>query len=182
MITMDPNTTHRRITLSADNTEMSTGETQPVIDNPGRFNVYLAALGSTGFSSGRHYWEVSVTGRLCYHLGMASESAQRRGAVRFMPATGYWTIIRDKQGQFRAVDGISVSLPVQTQVQTIGILLEYSKGRISFYDVSARSLMYSFVDQRFTDKIYPFINFCVEDDKSLALVQLLTPKSVDWIK
>nr|XP_029136054.1 putative leucine-rich repeat-containing protein DDB_G0290503 isoform X1 [Labrus bergylta] len=181
-MTMDPDTTHRRITLSADNTVMSTGEIQPVIDSPSRFDVSLAALGSTGFSSGRHYWEVSVAGRLCYQLGMASESAQRRGTIQFRPANGYWTIVLNKQGLYRAVYSTSVSLPVHTQVQTIGILLEYSKGQISFYDVSARSLMYSFVGQNFTDKIYPFINFCVEDSKSPVLVQLLAPKSVDWIK
>ncbi|CAB1434055.1 unnamed protein product [Pleuronectes platessa] len=58
--TFDPNTANPRIVLSADHTEMSTTEeVQNVQDHPGRFDVVLAILGETGFSSGRHYWEGS---------------------------------------------------------------------------------------------------------------------------
>ncbi|KAJ4937121.1 hypothetical protein JOQ06_001703 [Pogonophryne albipinna] len=98
--TLDPNTANPRILLSADNAEMSTTEhIQNVPDHPGRFNIALAVLGMVGFSSGRHYWEVSVAGKLCYHLGMASESAQRRGTIIFSPTKGFWTVVLDKEGQ-----------------------------------------------------------------------------------
>lgn len=155
---------------------------QNVPDHPGRFDVVLGVLGKTGFSSGRHYWEVSVAGKLCYHLGLASESAQRRGTVRFSPATGFWTVIRNKQGQYRAIDRPPVNFPVQVQPLTLGILLDYKRGQISFYDAGTRSHLYSFVGQQFTDKIYPFINYCVEDVESRTPIVLLTPGSVDWIQ
>lgn len=81
---------------------MSTTEhIQNVPDHPGRFNIALAVLGMVGFSSGRHYWEVSVAGKLCYHLGMASESAQRRGTIIFSPTKGFWTVVLDKEGQLK---------------------------------------------------------------------------------
>lgn len=182
-ITLDPNTANPRIILSADNTEMSTsGELQNVPDNPSRFDVVLAALGSTGYSTGRQYWEVSVAGKLCYHLGMASESSQRKGAMSFSPTNGFWTIVLTKQGQYRAIDRRSINIPILTQPLTLGILLDYKKGEISFYDSGARSHMYSFRGQRFTDKIYPFINFCVEDDGGQTPIVLLSPGTVDWIK
>lgn len=182
-MTFDPNTANPRIALSADNTEMSTGEEiQNVQDHPGRFNVVLAALGKTGFSAGRHYWEVSVAGKLCYHIGMASESAPRRGTVMFRPANGFWTIVLDRQGQFKAADRRSVTINVQTQPLTLGILLDHKKGQVSFYDAGARSHMYSFVGQSFTDKIYPFINFCVEDVGSPTPIVLVSPGPVDWIQ
>ncbi|XP_045907301.1 golgin subfamily A member 4 isoform X1 [Micropterus dolomieu] len=182
-MTLDPNTANPRIVLSADNTEMSTAETiQNIPDNPGRFDVALGVLGSTGFSSGRHYWEVSVAGKLCYHLGMASESAERKGSITFRPTNGFWTIVLNKQGQYKAIDKRSVIIPVETQPLTLGILLDYKKGQVSFYDAGARSHMYSFVGQTFTDKIYPFINFCVEDIESSTPIVLLSPGSVDWIK
>ncbi|XP_053293437.1 GRIP and coiled-coil domain-containing protein 2 isoform X2 [Pleuronectes platessa] len=181
--TFDPNTANPRIVLSADHTEMSTTEeVQNVQDHPGRFDVVLAILGETGFSSGRHYWEVSVAGKSCFHLGMASESAQRRGSIIFRPTNGYWTIVKNKQGQYRAIDNRSVVLRGQPQLLTLGILLDYEKGQVSFYNAGDRSHIYSFQSQRFTDKIHPFVNFCVEDTERRTPIVLLTPGSTEWIK
>ncbi|XP_071347705.1 putative leucine-rich repeat-containing protein DDB_G0290503 [Trachinotus anak] len=181
-MTLDPNTAHPRIILSADDSEMSTTEDiQNVPDNPSRFDVVLAVLGKTGFSTGRNYWEVSVAGKQCYHLGMASESAPRKGSVTFNPRKGFWTIVRNKQGEYRAVDRTPVAIKVTTQPITLGILLDYKKGQISFYDAGARSHMYTFAGQTFTDRIYPFINFCVEDGPQTPIV-LVAPGTVDWIK
>ncbi|KAI9541584.1 hypothetical protein NQZ68_028090 [Dissostichus eleginoides] len=181
--TLDPNTANPRILLSADNSEMSTTEQiQNVPDHPGRFNIALAVLGMAGFSSGRHYWEVSVAGKLCYHLGMASESAQRRGTIIFSPTKGFWTVVLNKQGQFKAVERRHAIIPLETQPLRLGILLDYKKGQISFYDAGTRSHLYSFVQQSFTDKIYPFINFCVEDVEGQTPIVINSPGSVDWIK
>lgn len=182
-MTFNPDTANPRVVLSADKTEMFTSpQVQNVPDNPERFDVVLAALGSTGFSAGRQYWEVSVAGKRCYHLGMASESVQRKGHVRFTPRNGFWTIVLDKQGQFRAIDERPVHIPIETQPLTLGILLDYKKGQVSFYDAGARSHMYSFNGQKFTDKIYPFVNFCVEDAGALTPISLRSPESTDWIK
>ncbi|XP_026230924.1 coiled-coil domain-containing protein 18 [Anabas testudineus] len=182
-ITFDPNTAHPRIVLSADNTEMSTtAEIQQVPDNPRRFDVDLAVMGSTGFLSGRQYWEVSVAGKLCYHVGMASESAPRKGTILYSPGIGYWTILLNKQGQFRAIDRKPTVIQVQTPPLRLGILLDYKNGQISFYDAGARAHMYSFAGQRFTDRIFPFVNFCVEEVDNQIPIVLLTPGSSDWIK
>ncbi|GAA6222392.1 putative leucine-rich repeat-containing protein DDB_G0290503 isoform X1 [Lates japonicus] len=182
-MTLDPDTANPRVVLSAGNTEMSTREEiQDVPDNPGRFDVALAALGNTGFSAGRHYWEVSVAGKLCYHVGMATESAPRKGTIRFNPTNGFWTIVLNKQGQYRAIDKVSSVITVTTQPLTLGILLDYKKGEISFYDAGARSHLYTFVGQEFADKIYPFLNICVEDVENQTPFVLLPPGSVDWIK
>ncbi|KAF3858609.1 hypothetical protein F7725_011810 [Dissostichus mawsoni] len=181
--TLDPNTANPRILLSAENAEMSTTEQiQNIPDHPGRFNIAFAVLGMTGFSSGRHYWEVSVAGKLCYHLGMASESAQRRGTIIFSPTKGFWTVVLNKQGQFKAVERRHAIIPLETQPLRLGILLDYKKGQISFYDAGTRSHLYSFVQQSFTDKIYPFINFCVEDIESQTPIVINSPGSIDWIK
>ncbi|KAL7387049.1 hypothetical protein ABVT39_017528 [Epinephelus coioides] len=182
-MTLDPNTAHPRIALSADNTEMTTSEElQNVPDHPGRYDTVLGVLGTTGFSSGRQYWEVSVAGKRCFHIGMASESAPRRGPITFSPRNGFWTLILNKQGQYRAFDRKTVTIPLQTQPITLGILLDYKKGEITFYDAGARTHIYSFVGRSFTDKIHPFINFCVEDTESQVPIVLLSPGSVDWIK
>lgn len=180
---MDPDTAQARVALSRDNTEMSTWPTfQNVIDHPGRFDVALAVLGKTGFSSGRNYWEVYVASKLCYHIGMASESAPRKGTIFFNPTKGYWTIVLNKQGHLAALDRPAVVIQAPRLPSKLGILLDYKQGTVSFYDAEARSHLYTFIGQTFTDKIYPFINFCVEDDGDQAPIVLLPPGPIDWIK
>lgn len=178
----DPDTAQARVRLSRDNTEMSTWPNfQSVTDLPGRYDVALAALGKTGYSSGRNYWEVYVASNLCYLIGMASESAPRKGTIIFAPSKGYWTIVRNKQGQLAALGRPPFNIEVQTPPSTLGILLDYKQGKISFYDAGTKSHLYTFVGQVFTEKIYPFVNFCVEDDHSQMPVVLLSPGPIDWI-
>ncbi|XP_056913984.1 putative leucine-rich repeat-containing protein DDB_G0290503 isoform X2 [Takifugu flavidus] len=182
-ITMDPDTANPRVGLSAGNTQLyMMAVPQDVQDLPGRFDVVLASLGNTGYSSGRQYWEVSVGDRLCYHLGFASESAQRKGILKFSPATGYWTLILNKQGQFRALDRSPAVVKVQTPPVTLGILLDYKKGQISFYDTGARAHLYSFSGQTFTDKLYPFFNFCNDDLDNQTPIELLPPGPTNWLQ
>lgn len=179
---MDPNTANPRVALNEDNTQLYTLEdSKDVPDHPGRFDVVLGALGSIGFSSDRHYWEVNVAEQLCFHIGFASGSAQRKGILHFAPETGYWTIILNKQSQFRALDKPPVVLQVPTPPSILGILLDYRKGHISFYDAGTRSHMYSFTGQKFTDELYPFINFCTEGINNNSPIVLLPPGPTDWL-
>lgn len=180
----DPDTANARLAISARSTEVTlTRTTQAVADNPGRFDVLLAVLGRDGFSSGRHYWEVFVADKRCYHLGMASEFAQRKGQNRVSPETGFWTIILNRQGQFSAIDKTRVAIPIQTQPMVLGIVLEYSKRQISFYDANARAHMYTFTnDQPFTGRIYPFVSFCAENVENPTPIMLITPGSLDWLQ
>ncbi|RVE61643.1 hypothetical protein OJAV_G00172540 [Oryzias javanicus] len=180
-MTFDPNTAHPRVALSADRTEMYTRpDVAQVTDNPSRYDTVLAVLGSTGFSAGKNYWEVSVAGKTCYHLGMVSESAPRKGSLSYRPRNGFWTIVLNKQGQLKAIDQRITTIPIEIHPLRIGVLLDYEKGAISFYDAGSRSHLYTFTGQAFTDKIYPFINYCVDD--SVNPIVLLSPGSTDWIK
>lgn len=180
---MDPDTANPRVGLSAGNTQLFTMPySQDVEDLPGRFDVVLATLGNTGYSSGRQFWEVNIANRRCYHVGFASGSAKRKGILKFSPATGYWTIILNKQGQFRALDKSPAVFPVQAPPVTLGILLAYEKGQISFYDTGARSHLYSFSGQTFTDELYPFINFCSDDLDNQTPIELIPPGSTNWIQ
>lgn len=180
---MDPETAHPRIVLSADRTQVSIADSQRLVqDNSSRFNVSLAILGSTGYSSGRHFWEVSVSRKSCYHIGMATESAPRRGSLSFRPASGYWTIIMNKLGELRALNEIISTIQVETHPRILGVFLDYKKGQISFYDVGTRSHMYTFSGQTFTERIYPFINYCVETVENPAPLVLVQPGSTDWIE
>ncbi|KAM3597201.1 uncharacterized protein V6R79_001287 [Siganus canaliculatus] len=58
-ITLDPNTAYSWLSLSPDLTRVSNGGSiQQLPDNPERFGHFVFVLGSEGFTTGRHAWEV----------------------------------------------------------------------------------------------------------------------------
>ncbi|XP_058624336.1 E3 ubiquitin-protein ligase TRIM35-like [Onychostoma macrolepis] len=69
-VILDPNTAHPRLLLSDDLTSVRYNKiTQPVPDNPERFDRYECVLGSEGFNSGTHCWDVEITQSQFWRLG-----------------------------------------------------------------------------------------------------------------
>ncbi|KAK7929764.1 hypothetical protein WMY93_006159 [Mugilogobius chulae] len=159
-ITLDPNTAHPRLVVSVDGKQVFCGDRhQPVPENPERFDRVVCALGREGFDCGRHYWEVEVGSKTDWDLGVASRSVTRKGKITVSPAHGYWFLsLRDKMDYaFRTEPSTPVTV---TQHPTrIGIFLDYDKGIVSFYNVDAKMLIYTFSD-RFTGVILPFFSPC----------------------
>lgn len=158
--TLDPNTAHPRLVISADGKQVFCGERhQPAPDSPERFDRVVCVLAREGFDSGRHYWEVEVGGKTDWDLGVASRSVCRKGKITVSPAHGYWFLsLRDKTDYaFRTEP--STSLTVSMRPSKIGIYVDYDKGIVSFYNVDAKVLIYTFTD-RFTDVILPFFSPC----------------------
>ncbi|KAJ8391032.1 hypothetical protein AAFF_G00096530 [Aldrovandia affinis] len=79
-VTLDPNTADTWLNLSGDLTELWVrDEEQSLPDNPERNNSYQCALGSKGFCTGIHSWDILVGGSTVWALGVASETARRKG-------------------------------------------------------------------------------------------------------
>lgn len=57
-VILDPETAHRALVLSEDGKRMRLGQKRKVQPGPQRFDRWECALAKTGFSSGRHYWQV----------------------------------------------------------------------------------------------------------------------------
>ncbi|XP_045061842.1 putative leucine-rich repeat-containing protein DDB_G0290503 isoform X2 [Coregonus clupeaformis] len=182
-VALDPDTAHPKIILSLDETEMSVAQQRRnVPNNPGRYDLSLAALGKTGFNRGRNYWEVEVAGKTCYNIGVASGSANRKGQLKLKPADGYWTMILTKQGALKALAARPLDIQLSALPQKFGILLDYKKGEVSFYNADTRSLLHTFTGNRFTDKLYPFFNTCLETNDEDAPIVLTRVGSVSWIQ
>ncbi|XP_076829309.1 E3 ubiquitin-protein ligase TRIM39-like [Brachyhypopomus gauderio] len=163
-VTLDPDTAHHYLILSDDGKQVTDGDTkQNLPDNPKRFDECVNVLGKEGFSSGRFYYEVQVKGKTDWDVGVARESVNRKGKITLRPQNGFWTVWLRNENQYKALAGPGVPLTVRQKLQTVGVFVDYEEGLVSFYDVEARSHIYSYTGQSFTEKLYPFFSPCDND-------------------
>ncbi|CAJ1053395.1 E3 ubiquitin-protein ligase TRIM39-like [Xyrichtys novacula] len=159
-ITLDPHTSHPRLIISVDGKQVHCGDRhQPVPDNPERFDRVVCVLARQGFNSGRHYWEVEVGGKTDWDLGVASCSVNRKGKITVSPAHGYWFLSLRDRTEYAFRTEPSTNLTINSRPSRIGIYLDYEKGLVSFYNVEAKILIYTFTDT-FSDTIHPFFSPC----------------------
>ncbi|XP_078287795.1 E3 ubiquitin-protein ligase TRIM39-like [Rhinoraja longicauda] len=155
-VTLDVETTHAQLEVSEDRKRVRpTGIERSLPDTGKRFTDSLCVLGSEGFTSGRHYWEVEVAGSEGWSLGVAAESVERKGWVTLTPETGVWSIWR-MGDQFDAVTSPRSRLPARPIPGRVGVYLSYESGTVSFYDAATKSHLHTFTGNKFTEKLYPF--------------------------
>ena len=156
-VILDPNTAAKSLCLSEDLTSVrNTGTRQQLPDNPGRFTSGDAdVLGSEGFSSGKHSWEVLVGDHPSWIIGVAKESVDRKGEKFVSPEYGIWCL-KQRDGVYK--NGCGKTVSVQRNPERIRVQLDYDRGEVSFYDPEDMTHIYTHKDT-FTDKVYPY--FCI---------------------
>ncbi|XP_012678670.1 E3 ubiquitin-protein ligase TRIM50 [Clupea harengus] len=154
-VTLDPETANPDLVISDDNKRMRCGyEKRDMADCRRRFNGWWCALGSEGFSAGRHYWEVEVGDR-DWRLGVARASALRHGYRSLNTESGYLTLRLERGQELKALTVPYTSLPPDLPLpRKVGVYLDYEGGQLSFYDVERRAHLYSYTDT-FSEKLYP---------------------------
>ncbi|XP_064330133.1 E3 ubiquitin-protein ligase TRIM7-like isoform X2 [Phalacrocorax carbo] len=154
-VTLDPATAGPEVILSEDLKEAAWGRPgRRWPDGPARFDTDPCVLGSEGFASGRHYWEVEATGRF-WAVGVARESLRRKGRILFKPDAEIWGL--------QKYDELCVALtaPSNTAVPLlageIGVYLDYEVGQVSFYAVGARRRIFTFPVASFRgERVFPY--------------------------
>lgn len=156
-ITLDPNTAYPWLSLSSDLTMVAnTGFLQQLPDNPERFGHFVFVLGSEGFVSGCHAWEVEVGDKIDWMLGVVKESIDRKGRISGCPEGGFW-MISHYEGEYLAMTRPSTPLCLEGQLTRVRVQMDYDAGKVAFTDPVSMKPIYTFTDF-FTEKMYPF--FC----------------------
>ncbi|XP_028441078.1 E3 ubiquitin-protein ligase TRIM21-like [Perca flavescens] len=177
-VTLDPDTAHPRLILSEDGKQVHDSDvTKNLPDNPERYETHVFVLAKQSFSSGRFYYEVQVKGKTAWLFGVARESINRKGQITVSPQDGYWAIWLGNANENRALDDPAVLLSLKSQPQKVGVFVDYEEGLVSFYDVDAEALIYSFTDCSFTEKLYPFFSPCLNDDGKNSAPLIISPVS-----
>ncbi|KAJ4945052.1 hypothetical protein JOQ06_013591 [Pogonophryne albipinna] len=127
------------------------------------------------FSSGRFYFEVQVKGKTEWDLGVVGESINRKGDISPSPEDGYWTIWLRKGIKYEARDAPSVLLSLKSQPQKVGVFVDYEEGLVSFYDVDAAALIYSFTRWSFDEKLFPFFSPGLKYGRKNAAPLIISP-------
>ncbi|KAM6941850.1 E3 ubiquitin-protein ligase TRIM21-like [Lycodopsis pacificus] len=163
-VTLDPDTAHPELLLSADGKQVKHGNVKKNLpDNPERFSHYNFVLGKQSVSSGRFYFEVQVKGKPKWNLGVVSKSVHRKGLITMIPEDGYWTVWLRNGNEYKALDDPSVLLSLKSRPQKVGVFVDYEEGLVSFYDVDAAALIHSFTGCSFKEKLFPFFSPCSND-------------------
>ncbi|XP_031663189.1 E3 ubiquitin-protein ligase TRIM39-like [Oncorhynchus kisutch] len=158
-VMLDPDTACPYLILSEDRKEVRYGAIkQELPDNPERFDCHPRVLGMEGFSSGKFYYEVQMKEKNWWASGVARESINRKGMNVLSPEFGAWTIELRNRNEYGARTELVVPLTMREKPQKVGVFVDYKKGQVSFYDVEARSHIYSFTDCTFTERLCPLLS------------------------
>ncbi|NP_001192122.1 E3 ubiquitin-protein ligase TRIM34 isoform X1 [Equus przewalskii] len=171
-ITLNPVNLNLNLILSEDQRQVTSVPIWPV-----EYYNY-GILGSRYFSSGKHYWEIDVSKKNAWILGVYCRTRShnikydvRRGTnhpnvySRYRPQYGYWVIGLQKESEYNAFEDSSTSDPhvltlsVTVPPHHVGVFLDCEGGTVSFFNVTNHgSLIYKFSKCRFSRTAYPYFN------------------------
>ncbi|XP_030281485.1 probable E3 ubiquitin-protein ligase TRIML1 [Sparus aurata] len=175
-VTLDPATAHPKLILSDDGKQVKHCDVKKKLpDNPERFDMCPCVLANQSFSSGRFFYEVQVKEKTEWDLGVARESINRKGQIKLTPQNGYWTICLRNNNEYKAGAGPSVHLLPKCWPEKVGVFVDYEEGLVSFYDVDAAALIYSFTGCCFTQKLYPFFSPSPNDGGKNSAPLIISP-------
>ncbi|XP_016363067.1 zinc-binding protein A33-like [Sinocyclocheilus anshuiensis] len=172
-LTLDPKTAHPWLTLSSDLTSVSYSDLrQHLPANPERFDKYLCVLGSEGFNSGTHCWDVEVGDNTNWSVGITTASNQRKGEVFFN--TNVWRVkYMNSKYCSQSPDQPPTYVTVKEKLQRVRVQLDCDRGKVSFSDPLTNICLCSFTTT-FTETVFPFLyNYCKTSPLRILPVKLI---------
>lgn len=157
-VNLSAKTAHPFLAISDDRKQVRhTDKLQEVPDHPKRFDRVANVLAKESFSGGRCYWEVEVGEKIEWNLGVVRQSINRKGKFTVCPANGFWTVSLRAGGQYAANTSPVTPLALEQRPRKVGVFLDYTEGRVSFYCAESGVHIHTFTDT-FTDRLSPFLS------------------------
>ncbi|XP_068519881.1 E3 ubiquitin-protein ligase TRIM39-like isoform X5 [Anas acuta] len=161
-VTLDADTAHPRLQVSEDGKSVTdTGVIRRVPVKEERFDSHAFVLAKEGYTSGRLYWEVDVGKRRNWILGVAQETVTRKGTVVLSPQNGFWVIELADEQEYVVHTNPWTHLTVSGRPQKIGMFLDISAKKLSFYSVHQKKALYTFkfgCDLSQEVRLFPFFS------------------------
>ncbi|XP_053578132.1 E3 ubiquitin/ISG15 ligase TRIM25-like [Bombina bombina] len=136
-ILLDINTAANDVIVSGDLKTLSWSrikQQRPV--TPERFTDYTQVLSTRSFSSGRHYWEVQISESGFWCVGVCYTSMERGGDQSVIGENNKsWCLCTYNKRLYMRHNNINTSLHPPLSCDTVGILLDYEAGRLTFYEL-----------------------------------------------
>lgn len=160
-----------------------TGEPQAAPELPLQFDKVCCALGSVGMATGRHYWEVDVGCCSAWAVGAAYGCIKRKGAEKGakLGRNRHSWCLEQRDGRLAAWHNdhhLACQVRGHRPLRKVGVLLDYQKGRLAFYDARTMKLLQEFsavltpvfdrVHHQFLEPVFPAFRFFKPDSGQLG--------------
>ncbi|XP_036428596.1 probable E3 ubiquitin-protein ligase TRIML1 [Colossoma macropomum] len=159
-VVLNSDSAHPKLIISpAGDSATYTDTWQEVPENPFRFDTTLNVISREGFKEGRNYWEVQVSGKTYWELGLTYPSIPRKGREEDCwlgrgPAS--WCV-EYFNGDYTAWhNGVPHELTHITgrTFQRIGVFSSSYGGLVCFLGADTMTPLYSFCAGMFTDALH----------------------------
>ncbi|XP_026124435.1 E3 ubiquitin-protein ligase TRIM21-like isoform X1 [Carassius auratus] len=158
-VTLDAETAHPHLEVSEDGKAVrDSGARHDIPGGPQRFDLVGGVLGKPLITSGRAFWVVEVGNKVGWELGVVSDTANRRGKVSYKPSEGYWAIMLCAQSMYGAFEDPPIQFQLSSKPRKLGVFVDCEEALVSFYDIEAKSHIYSFKHCKFDGAIRPYFN------------------------
>ncbi|XP_051030816.1 E3 ubiquitin-protein ligase Midline-1 isoform X2 [Phodopus roborovskii] len=142
---LDPKSAHRKLKVSHDNLTVERDESSSKKSHtPERFTSQgsYGVAGNVFIDSGRHYWEVVISGSTWYAIGLAYKSAPKHEWIGKNSAS--WALCRCNNNWVVRHNSKEIPIEPAPHLRRVGILLDYDNGSIAFYDALNSIHLYTF--------------------------------------
>ncbi|XP_014637853.1 PREDICTED: E3 ubiquitin-protein ligase TRIM22-like [Ceratotherium simum simum] len=179
---LNPVNTISGVVVSADQRQVRVVHPSPSRNIHPSYYSAFDVLGCQCFSSGKYYWEVDVSEKFAWILGVCSNERKFNSHwifgftfvpkvnppeiySRYRPQNGYWVIGLQNESEYKAFEDSSTSDPHVLTLSTavaprrVGVFLDYEACTVSFFNVTNHgSLIYIFSECCFSCTVYPYFN------------------------
>ncbi|XP_062388209.1 stonustoxin subunit beta-like [Sardina pilchardus] len=144
-LTLDPNTAHRKLSLSERNRKVThVSKEQPHPEHPERFDGRWPQVLCREGLSGHCYWEVEWSGSFGACISVAYKSIKRKGAsddVIMGQNAKSWNLSCSPHSYSVSHNNKRTDIPApSSRSRRVGVHLDWPAGTLSFYSVSSDTL------------------------------------------